>query len=77
MSEDYDCNSVELWITLDQICVMKGTDAALRGDLFSLILHAEFRTFTSIYSTQSLKFWMCIAQNLILPNDLFVVSLDN
>lgn len=67
LSQNYDHNSAELWITLDQICVMKGTDAACHHDLFSLVLHVEFRMFASIYGTQSLKLWMCISQNLILP----------
>lgn len=77
LSQDYDHDSAELWITLDQTSVMKGSDAAFHRDLFSPVLHVEFRMYTSIYGKWSLKFWICIAQNLTLPNDLFVVSLDN
>lgn len=73
LSQDYDHDSAELWITLYQTFVMKGSDAAFHHDLFS----PEFRMYTSIYGKWSLKFWICIAQNLTLPNDLFVVSLDN
>lgn len=53
-----------------------GSDAASHDRLFIPLPHAEFWLFPSTYSSLPLKFHICTARYLILPNELFVVSSD-